>query len=59
LRWGGLDLERKEPTPAETEAVVEHQEVLKEEAAVETVRALEDRYIYIYTAFRNSKQNTC
>jgi hypothetical protein len=37
-------LERKEPTPKETEAEAEHQEVPNEEAEVETVGAGKSRY---------------
>jgi hypothetical protein len=37
-------LERKEPTPVKMANVVAHSKILKEEAAVETIGALEDRY---------------
>jgi hypothetical protein len=37
-------LEGKEPTSEEIDAVAEHHEVPTEEATVETVGALEDRY---------------
>jgi hypothetical protein len=41
-------LESKEPTSVEVESLAVHEEVLKEEAAVETFRAMKERYEDLY-----------
>jgi hypothetical protein len=44
LQEAGACLESKVPSSMDLESIVVHEEVPKEEAAVETVRALRERY---------------